>query len=131
MNSIVLQPDSSHTPPSIPIPRNIAASDREVVELAVERDCQIAFYLDTSPDLPSLRSYLRTENAAGLTVMLGQTRPLPQGLRRIRARQPEVIRRARKLRAVLGDPVAGLADVLQSIPVEDDVWDRIAQEPYG
>jgi len=29
------------------------------------------------------------------------------------------------------DPVEGLAQVLRDIPVEDDTWDRIAQEPYG
>ena len=54
-----------------------------------------------------------------------------QGLERIRERQPSIIRRAKELRAILGDPIAGLAHVLQDIPVEDDVWDRIAQEPYG
>ena len=60
-----------------------------------------------------------------------RTRTLSPGLQRIRARQPEVIRRATELRAVLGDPVAELAQVLQDVPVDDDVWDRIAQEPYG
>jgi hypothetical protein len=54
-----------------------------------------------------------------------------RGLERIRARQPAVIRRARELRAILGDPLVELARILQDIPVEDDVWDRIIQEPYG
>jgi hypothetical protein len=54
-----------------------------------------------------------------------------RGLERIRARQPAVIRRARELRATLGDPLVELARILQDIPVKDDVWDRIVQEPYG
>jgi len=54
-----------------------------------------------------------------------------RGLERIRERQPSIIRRAKELRAVLGDPIAGLVHVLQDVPVEDGVWDRIAQEPYG
>jgi hypothetical protein len=54
-----------------------------------------------------------------------------QGLARIKARQPAVIRRARELRAILGDPLVELARILQDIPVEDGVWDRIVQEPYG
>jgi hypothetical protein len=54
-----------------------------------------------------------------------------RGLERIRERQPSIIRRAKELRAILGDPIAGLVHVLQDIPVEDGVWDRIAQEPYG
>ena len=45
--------------------------------------------------------------------------------------QPEVIRRARELRTIVGDPIEELAQILQDIPVEDDVWDRICQEPYG
>jgi len=52
-------------------------------------------------------------------------------MQRILARQPEVIRRARELRTIVGDPIEELAQVLQDIPVEDDVWDRISQEPYG
>ena len=54
-----------------------------------------------------------------------------EGLERIKKRQHIVIHRARELRATLGDPLAELARILQDIPVEDDVWDRIAQEPYG
>lgn len=54
-----------------------------------------------------------------------------RGLEKIRARQPAVIRRARELRAIVGDPLVELARILQDIPVEDDVWDRIVQEPYG
>ena len=58
--------------------------------------------------------------------------PLSPGLQRIQARQSEVVLRAVKLRAVLGDPILGLARVLRGVPVvEDDVWDRIIQEPYG
>jgi hypothetical protein len=54
-----------------------------------------------------------------------------KGLERIKKRQRAIIRRARELRATLGDPLAELARILQDIPVEDDEWDRIAQEPYG
>jgi hypothetical protein len=60
-----------------------------------------------------------------------RTRSLSLGMQRILARQPEVIRRARELRTIVGDPIEELAQVLQDIPVEDDVWDRISQEPYG
>jgi hypothetical protein len=58
-------------------------------------------------------------------------RMLSPGLQRILARQPEAIRRARELRTILGDPIEELVQVLQDVPVEDDVWDRISQEPYG
>lgn len=54
-----------------------------------------------------------------------------RGLERIRARQPAVIHRARELRATLGDPLIELARILQDIPVDDGIWDRIVQEPYG
>jgi hypothetical protein len=60
-----------------------------------------------------------------------KVRMLSPGLRRILARQPEAIRRARELRTILGDPIEELVQVLQDVPVEDDVWDRISQEPYG
>jgi len=60
-----------------------------------------------------------------------RTRSLSAGMQRILARQPEVIRRARELRTIVGDPIEELAQILQDIPVEDDVWDRICQEPYG
>lgn len=60
-----------------------------------------------------------------------EMKALPLGLQRIQARQPEVIHRAIELRAILGDPILGLARVLQGVPVGDDVWDRIAREPYG
>ena len=33
--------------------------------------------------------------------------------------------------SVLNDPVSKLAQALQNIPVDDDAWDRIIQEPYG
>ena len=56
---------------------------------------------------------------------------LSPGLQRIQARQPEVVRRAIELRAVLGDPILGLTQLLNSLPVSDKKWDKIVQEPYG
>lgn len=66
-----------------------------------------------------------------LEITLRRMRALSPGLQRILARQPEIVRRARELRAILGDPIDGLAQILQSAPVENDTWDRIIQEPYG
>lgn len=54
-----------------------------------------------------------------------------RGLERIKARQSESIQRAKELREEFGDPIARLQAVLASIPVDDDEWDRIIQEPYG
>jgi len=54
-----------------------------------------------------------------------------RGLERIRERQIVIIRRAKEIRATLGDPLVELARILRDIPVEDDMWDRIVQEPYG
>jgi len=68
---------------------------------------------------------------SGSSVIIGDTKVPSRGLERIRARQPAVVRRARELRAILGDPLVELARILQDIPVEDDVWDRVVQEPYG
>jgi hypothetical protein len=60
-----------------------------------------------------------------------QVRFHTQGLERIKERQPSVIHRAMELRAVIGDPLTELERILQDISMEDDVWDQIAQEPYG
>lgn len=54
-----------------------------------------------------------------------------QGLERIKARQPTIISRAKKLRTDIGDPIAKLENILQNIPVDDDEWDAIVQDPYG
>lgn len=58
-------------------------------------------------------------------------REMRLSIEKIKKRQHSIIRRARELRATLNDPLAELARILQDIPVKDDVWDRIAQEPYG
>jgi len=60
-----------------------------------------------------------------------QPQPLSPGLQRIQARQPEALRRARELRAILGNPVEAMAQALADIPGDNETWDRIAQEPYG
>jgi len=52
-------------------------------------------------------------------------------LERIKARQPDARRRARGFRASHGDPLDALARILGDLPVTDDEWDRIAEEPYG
>jgi len=52
-------------------------------------------------------------------------------LERIRARQPDVLRRAKKFRTLHGDPFDALARILGDLPVTDDEWDRIVEEPYG
>ena len=65
------------------------------------------------------------------TVVSHEVTSLTPALQRVAARQQEMIRRARELRAAMGDPVARLVQVLQDIPIDDGDWDRIAQEPYG
>lgn len=52
-------------------------------------------------------------------------------LERIKARQPDVVRKAGEFRALHGDPFDALARVLGDLPVTDDEWDRIVEEPYG
>jgi len=52
-------------------------------------------------------------------------------LERIKARQSDALRRAREFRALHGDPLDALAHVLGDLPVTDDEWDRIVEEPYG
>jgi hypothetical protein len=123
--------------PFVPVSRTITGSDHETIELTVERRQGIFFFPMPFPDSPAFRlvpgdaAYVDLPQVA-LTGMPQQTKALSPGLQRIQARQPEVIHRAIELRAVLGDPILGLARVLQGVPVvEDDVWDRIAQEPYG
>lgn len=131
--------------PFVPVSRIITGSGRETIELTVERRQGTIFaewrqgtiFATLFSDSPAVR--LVPGDAAcvdlpqvALTGMPQQTKALSPGLQRIQARQPEVIHRAIELRAVLGDPILGLARVLQGVPVvEDDVWDRIAQEPYG
>jgi len=52
-------------------------------------------------------------------------------LERIKARQPDVLRRAKEFRALHGDPLDALMRILGDLPVTDDEWDRIVEEPYG
>ena len=121
--------------PFVPVSRTITGSGRETIELTVERRQGTSFPM-LFPDSPAFRlvlgdaAYVDLPQVA-LTGMPQQTKALSPGLQRIQARQPQVIHRAIELRAVLGDPILGLARVLQGVPVGDDVWDRIAQEPYG
>lgn len=76
--------------------------------------------------------HLDQSQAATISTGLHQQMTIPSpGLRRVQERQPAIIRRAKELRATHGDPIAGLVQTLQDIPVGNDVWDRIAQEPYG
>lgn len=121
--------------PFVLLSRTITGSDRETIELTVERRQGTSFPM-LFPDSLAFRlvlgdaAYVDLPQVA-LTGMPQQTKALSPGLQRIQARQPQVIHRAIELRAVLGDPILGLARVLQGVPVGDDVWDRIAQEPYG
>jgi len=148
-NSMALQQCDSRSPfyalPSAP--RDAAASVRGLVESSVEME-HATIYPATSSGSSRVSLYPITDYAGGhLHVrwaaddLVGaptrrlsrrrKTRARSPGLQRILARQPEVIHRAKQMRAILGDPIEGLAQVLQDLPVEDDVWDRIAQEPYG
>jgi len=52
-------------------------------------------------------------------------------LERIKARQLDALHRARGFRALHGDPLDALVRVLGDLPVTDDEWDRIVEEPYG
>jgi len=52
-------------------------------------------------------------------------------LERIKARQLDALRRAREFRVLHGEPLDALARVLGDLPVTDDEWDRIVEEPYG
>ena len=148
-NSIALQQCDSHSPfyPLPPAPGDTAASVGGLVESSVEME-RATIYLGTSSGLSRVRLYPIT-NYAGRHLLVRwaaddlvdvptrwlskrrKTRARSPGLQRILARQPGVIHQAKRMRATLGDPIEGLAQVLQDLPVEDDVWDRISQEPYG
>ena len=52
-------------------------------------------------------------------------------LMRLRARGRQAIRRAEELRNQYGDPVDRLADLLSALPIDDDRWQEIIDEPYG
>ena len=52
-------------------------------------------------------------------------------LERIKARQPDARRRAKEFRTLHENPLDALACVLEDLPVTDDEWDRIVEEPYG
>ena len=139
LDHVDLQQNRLHSslPDFLPMSRGVGACDREIVKLGVERTGETIHISQESTSVPT-GFYVICDNAAyafSLPTAVTSTprvrSTLSPGLLRIRARQPEVIRRAMDLRARLGDPVTGLAQVLQDIPVEDDMWDRIAQEPYG
>ena len=61
--------------------------------------------------------------------MINQSKIVPKGLDRIKARRTEVIQTAKELRETIGDPVDALSRTLAQIPVDSDVWDVIVEEP--
>jgi len=60
--------------------------------------------------------------------MAASRRPLPPELRR---RQEQLIAQARRLRKRLGNPVDGLAELMSSLPPEEDTfWVQLAEEAF-
>ncbi|HLB49301.1 MAG TPA: hypothetical protein VJL59_20005 [Anaerolineales bacterium] len=49
----------------------------------------------------------------------------------LRARWPSILARAQALRNDIPDPVQAMAEFLNSLPGDDDLWREIAEEPYG
>lgn len=80
---------------------------------------------------PSARHYFLTIHD---TIMRGQllgTSSKPtSALGRIQARQSEVVSRALELQDEYGDPVRGLAELLGSMPGNQEDWQALIDEPY-
>jgi hypothetical protein len=135
-NDITSRRSDSYRPayPLPLMPGDTAAYLREREKSPVEMG-QTTIYLGASSGPSRVKTYLYAADYVLVPVHRlsewKKTRARSPELQRILARQPEVIYRARQLRATLGDPIEGLAQVLQDLPVEDDLWSRISQEPYG
>jgi hypothetical protein len=51
-------------------------------------------------------------------------------LSRIRARQPQILRRASEIRQEYGDPIQNLAELLRNMPGSQEDWEALIDEPY-
>lgn len=72
--------------------------------------------------LISLEEYRRLQELE----QAARAQPLPLELRQ---RQERQVSEARRLRARLGDPIEGLAELMSSLPAEDDeFWLQLAEE---
>lgn len=60
-----------------------------------------------------------------------EPRPTPSStLSRIRARQPQILRRALEIRQEYGDPIQNLAELLGNMPGSQEDWEALIDEPY-
>ena len=50
---------------------------------------------------------------------------------RIKARWPDILARAKKLREIYPDPVQSLIDTFAKLPGDEEIWEQIINEPYG
>lgn len=57
--------------------------------------------------------------------------PTPSSaLSRLRARQPQILRRALEIRQEYGDPIQNLAELLGNMPGSQEDWKALIDEPY-
>jgi len=65
------------------------------------------------------------------TNMVGRVNLALTSLERLKARQPEMTRRALEYRKQNGDPVENLVRLLTDLVDDPVLWKRVVDEPYG
>jgi hypothetical protein len=95
---------------------------------------EISPYTPSRPEdwgQPPARDYFFRVEGDILRGQFMQPRPEPSSaLTAIRARQPQILRRASEFQEEHGDPIRFLASLLGGMPGRQEDWEALIDEPY-